>query len=72
MPGLRRRPEVPCQGWCPTCRSSGRGSTQVREHQIRIPAGVREGQRLRLRGLGSPGINGGEPGDLYATVHIEP
>ncbi|WP_327075669.1 DnaJ C-terminal domain-containing protein [Kitasatospora purpeofusca] len=34
--------------------------------------GPHQGQRVRLRGLGECGTNGGETGDLYVTVHIEP
>ncbi|MFJ5927654.1 DnaJ C-terminal domain-containing protein [Kitasatospora sp. NPDC092948] len=45
---------------------------RVQEHQVRFPAGLREGQRVRLRGLGERGTNGGENGDLYVTVHIVP
>jgi len=37
---------------------------------VKIPPGVREGQRIRLTGLGKPGKNGGKPGDLYLRVHI--
>ncbi|WP_331722286.1 DnaJ C-terminal domain-containing protein [Streptomyces canus] len=37
----------------------------------RFPPGVRSGQRLRLRGLGWPGRNGGEAGDLFVVVRIE-
>jgi molecular chaperone DnaJ len=38
----------------------------------RIPPGVRDGQRIRLRGKGRPGPRGGEPGDLFITVHVQP
>ncbi|MET8704346.1 protein kinase [Kitasatospora sp. NPDC004723] len=58
--------------WCSTCFGSGTVLTKQHEHNVRIPAGVRDGQRLRLPGLGSRGYNGGENGDLYATVHIVP
>ncbi len=39
---------------------------------VRIPKGVREGQHIRLRGQGAPGLNGGPAGDLYLEVHFRP
>jgi DnaJ-class molecular chaperone len=38
---------------------------------VAIPPGVREGQRLRLAGLGAPGSRGGPPGDLYVRIHVK-
>lgn len=46
------------------------GAESVDEVQVRIPAGIREGQRLRVPGHGGPGVGGGEPGDLYLRVRL--
>jgi len=43
----------------------------VRNVQLRIPAGVTDGKRIRLAGKGGLGVGGGLPGDLYLKVHIE-
>jgi molecular chaperone DnaJ len=54
---------------CPTCGGSG-VERRPREVKVRIPAGVSEGQRIRLKGRGGPGRNGGPAGDLYVTARV--
>ncbi len=56
---------------CPTCGGSG-AAVSDRKLSIRIPAGVDDGQRIRLAGRGMPGEHGGPAGDLYVRVHVRP
>jgi molecular chaperone DnaJ len=56
---------------CPGCRGSG-VEHRPREVQARIPAGVADGQRIRLKGRGAPGRNGGPAGDLIVECHVAP
>lgn len=56
---------------CPTCGGTG-SVPRTRRLDVKIPAGVRDGSRIRVAGEGSPGANGGSSGDLYLLVHVLP
>lgn len=56
---------------CTTCRGTGRVKKRKKIH-IKIPAGINDGQQLRVPGQGEPGINGGPPGDLYISFTVKP
>ena len=72
------------QQTCPTCHGSGKtianpcvtchGAGRIKQHKtlsVKIPAGVDEGDRIRLSGEGEHGINSGPPGDLYVMIQIK-
>ena len=56
---------------CPTCRGSGAVRT-VKKFRVNIPAGVKEGSRIRVPGKGESGARGGPAGDLYVVTHVDP
>ncbi len=62
--GTGMRVETPC----PTCHGLGT-ERRARQVRVRIPAGVDDGQRIRIKGRGAAGHAGGSPGDLYVVVH---
>jgi molecular chaperone DnaJ len=56
---------------CPTCHGAGR-THQTKRYRVKVPAGVRDGSRIRLAGKGEPGVGGGPAGDLYVVTHVAP
>ncbi|VEI13553.1 DnaJ C-terminal domain-containing protein [Trueperella bialowiezensis] len=78
--GSRRRPErgadltasisIPLRqavdGTTVTVQTGGQNVT------AKVPAGITDGQKIRIRGKGRPGVHGGEPGDVLVTVNVEP
>src|SRR5437763_16037930 len=56
---------------CPTCHGAARLKKQ-KTLSVKIPAGVDDGDRIRLSGEGEPGVNGGPAGDLYVQIQVEP
>jgi molecular chaperone DnaJ len=63
--GTGMRVETPCR----TCHGSGL-ENRARQVKVRIPAGVEDGQRIKLKGRGGAGQNGGPPGDLFVVVRV--
>lgn len=56
---------------CNTCGGAGKVTKRKKIH-VNIPAGINEGQQIRVSGQGESGVNGGPPGDLYVVVQIRP
>ncbi len=56
---------------CPTCSGSGL-TQQTKRYKVNVPAGVRDGTRIRLAAKGEAGPHGGAPGDLYVTTRVSP
>ncbi len=69
-PKCRGAGRVPREA-CPTCRGTGRrpGGSTLR---VKVPAGIRDGGRIRVPGKGEPGVGNGPRGDLYVVVHVAP
>jgi len=55
---------------CVTCHGAGKVK-KTKTLEVKVPAGIDDGMRIRSAGNGEPGLNGGPPGDLYVEIHIK-
>jgi molecular chaperone DnaJ len=56
---------------CPTCRGAGR-ERRTKRYTVKIPAGVKDGTRIKLKGKGEAGFGGAAAGDLFVVTRVEP
>jgi molecular chaperone DnaJ len=56
---------------CPTCHGAGR-ERRTKRYTVKIPAGVKDGTRIKLKGKGEAGFGGAAAGDLYVVTRVEP
>jgi molecular chaperone DnaJ len=54
---------------CPTCQGTG-AQRSIRRMRVNVPAGVKDGSRIRLAGKGEPGLRGADPGDLFVITRV--